>query len=305
MKVSVLIGSRDRPDTLYRSVDSVLAQEYRPLELLILDDNSNRHRLAELVRARFSDKRVHCFRTERSLGVAGGRNFLMRQAGGEIFCVLDDDAYFADDNCISRFVQAFQAYPQVGILASKIVDYGQDQESLKVPFTQRARQKHPALTEEIQLVSYYLGGGHAVHRRVIEQCGPYRNDLMFGEEELDLSYRAIAAGFEILYLPDVVVHHRPEPSVMNQDGKQRHLELYYHVRNRFFLAYKYLPWRYMPVYLIIWLGQYGLTAVKQSTLDQLFRGLVAGVKVTRSVNRSPLGAEAVQYLKAHYGRLWY
>ena len=42
---------------------------------------------------------------------------------------------------------------------------------------------------------------------------------MYGEEELDLSYQAIEAGFDILYLPAVEIHHYPRPPVVDhKDG---------------------------------------------------------------------------------------
>jgi GT2 family glycosyltransferase len=305
IKVSILIGSRDRFDVLTRCLNSTLSQDYAPLEILVLDDNSSRYHLADLLAAQFQDTRLRCFRSDHSLGVAGGRNFLMQQAAGDIFCIIDDDAFFADTQAVVRFVKAFTDYPQVGLVATKVIDHRVGQERLLVPFSQRWCKKCPHLIQERSLVSYYLGGCHALRRQVVEQCGDYQYDLMFGEEELDLSYRAIEAGFEIMYLPEVVAHHYPQPSVVGTPGRQHRPELYYHTRNRFFLSYKYLPLRYIPVYLIIWLSVYGVKAVRLGALRDFLAGIGAGLQLVSTLRRAPLSSKSIQYLQTHYGRLWY
>jgi len=303
--VSVLIGSRDRPVSVIRCLHSVFSQDYHNLEVLVLDDNSSRYRLDELLASVFRDRRLRCFRSDISLGVASGRNFLMQWAKGEILCFIDDDAYFADSGCVSRIVEAFARNPQVGILATKIVDHQPSGENLFVPFSRWWRLWRRHLAETPQLVSYYVGGCHAIRRRVIEQCGNYQNDLFFGGEEMDLSYRAVQAGIQIMYLPSVVVHHYPAPSVANHHQSRYRSELYFYVRNRFFLAFKYLPSIYIPVYLSVWLCIYGLSALRRGAFREFLSGLLAGVIGLKNLQRTPLNQQAVTYLKSHYGRLWY
>lgn len=306
MEVSVLIGSRNRPQVLTRCLESVLRQDYPSLEVIVLDDASDQLDLCSFLVTRFPDVRLRCLRSASQLGVAGGRNKLMKEAKGDIFCFIDDDAYFQDNCAITRFVEAFQAYPEVGILACKIVDHRASYKVLLVPFSQRSRKKHPGLIEAPRFVSYYLGGCHAIRREVISHCGMYQSDLMFGEEELDLSYRAVSAGYRILYEPRVVVHHWPQPSVVvGKAGQGNKTELYHHVRNRLFLAYKYLPWKYVPSYLTIWLGKYCIEALRRGVVGAYLRGLTDGLRWLSEVRRTPLDAHAVEYLKRHFGRLWF
>lgn len=305
MKVSILINSRDRIEVLRRCLHSALAQDYSSLEILILDDNSSQYRLEDLISTGLSDTPIRCFRSNTSLGVAGGRNFLMQQASGEIYCFIDDDAYFSDENCITKFVNTFRNYPDVGIVATKIVDHIDGQTSLAVPFCRRCRRKQPDLVDTPQFVSYYVGTCHAIDHRVIAQCGDYQPDLMFGEEELDLSYRAVELGFKLFYLPNVIVLHHPQPSVVAKSGRHSHPELYYHVRNRFLLARKYLPWPYIPVYLTTWMAKYGLEAVQARAFREYLGGLRAGIGALNSTKRNSLTPQTVAYLKAHHGRLWY
>jgi GT2 family glycosyltransferase len=161
------------------------------------------------------------------------------------------------------------------------------------------------LANQEQFVSYYKGGCHAIHRRVIEQCGGYQNTTLYGEEEVEFSYRVLDAGFEIVYLPDVKVHHYPQQSVVPKEGNQRDVELYYHIRNRFFIAYTYLPMLYIPSYLGFWLSFYGLRAIREGAWKDYLQGIAHGVATFGYYQRRILGKQTIVYLKSHYGRLWY
>jgi len=304
-KVSILISSRDRVDILTTCLESVLDQNYGAIEILVLDDNSNQYHLSQLISEKFEDSRLRCYRTDISLGVAAGRNFLMQQATGDIFCIIDDDAHFVKNESLSLIVETFEQYPQVGIVAVKVVNYCAGQQHLRVPFSQAWQKQQPDLAAQPRRVSYYLGTCHAIHRRLTEQCGGYRDDLMYGEEELDLSYRAIEAGFEIMYTPAVTVNHYPQPSVVPYRNGHHQPELYSHVRNRFFISYQYLPWRYIPIYLGIWLSRYGLSALKLRAFREFTAGTIAGLKMLKNLKRTPLKSQSIQYLKTNYGRLWY
>src|SRR5690606_24414747 len=116
----------------------------------------------------------------------------------------------------------------------------------------------------------FLGGGHAVHRAVIDRCGYYRHISYYGHEELDLSFRAIDAGFEIWYLPEVTAHHVPPEQL--SDGNQA-WKIYYLTRNRLIVAYTYLPWRYLVVHVSVWMGWYLAHAARHNALPAVWRGI--------------------------------
>ncbi len=305
MKVSVLIGSRNRPHVLKRCLESVLSQTYPDLEIVVLDDASDQVDLCQTLMEHFNDARLRCLRSDTQLGVAGGRNRLIAEATGDILCFIDDDAYFDNPTAIARFVDVFRSNQKIGIVACKVLDHRSGHVDLLVPFPRRWRNRIPGITERAQYVSYYIGGHHAIRREVIEHCGAYAKDLMFGEEELDLSYRVIDAGYYIYYEPAIVVHHHPQASVVAAHGKGHSRELYHHVRNRLYLAYRYLPAKYIPSYLGIWLIRYFIDGIRDNTLGAFFAGLYDGILQLRKYQRNPISTKAQDYLQQHYGRLWY
>ncbi len=304
MKVSILIGSRDRPASLQRCLQGVLAQSYEPFEVIILDDASREPDAYLHLLHQINDERVRIVRSEKQLGVAGGRNYLFQHGTGDIFFVLDDDTELKDRDTLERLAQTFVQHADIGIVACKILEICNGAQRKKVPFPKWVLRRQPGIDEKAQLVSYFLGGAHGIRRQVIETCGNYHPELMFGVEELDLAYRAIAHGWRIYYEPQIVVYHLPQPSVISQEN-QRCVELLHHIKNRIYIVCRYLPMQYAIVHLTIWLCIYASMAFRARCPMVLIKGITAGVQLARRTHREVLNHTAISYLQKHFGRLWY
>jgi GT2 family glycosyltransferase len=107
----------------------------------------------------------------------------------------------------------------------------------------RLGEGDPMRTGEVTL---FLGGACAVRRAVFDGVGLLPERFFYGHEEIDLAWRALDAGWRILYDSDVVLlHPASEPT--------RHPA--YHrlnARNRVWLARRRLPWPLVPVYVGSW-----------------------------------------------------
>ncbi len=77
------------------------------------------------------------------------------------------------------------------------------------------------------------------------------------------------------------------------------------VRNRIFLARKYLPFPFVFFYLAFWLFWLLIFAMRSGTLPAFIQGVKAGVRLAKQTARTPLNQEAIKYLREHFGRLWY
>jgi GT2 family glycosyltransferase len=277
-----------------------LSQSYENFEIIVLD-NSPYVNTCKRLNDPLSDSRVQCIHVDESYGVAGSRNWLMRKANGDIYVILDDDAYFESDEALTNVVKAFHG--NVGIQAFKIIDHPDNgTKRILAPIPQSE-------SEDVDLdssfrSSYYVGGGHAIKREVVEKCGYYFDRLVYGAEELDLSYRALDAGFSIEYNPKVAVHHYPEPPIVDSDTMGQS-ELYYSLRNKIYLAYRYLPIKYVPSYLLAWVGYYAVIAIQSGLYLEYIRAVRDSVDLCRETERSPISRSTEQYLKRNHGRLWY
>jgi glycosyltransferase involved in cell wall biosynthesis len=87
--VSVIIPTHSRVDFLGRAIESVLAQTWDDLEVIVVDDGPN-DAIAEFVESH-RDPRVRLLRHDRNWGVAAARNTGIAAATGRFIGFLDDD----------------------------------------------------------------------------------------------------------------------------------------------------------------------------------------------------------------------
>lgn len=304
-RISVIVLTKNRPEVLRNCISSVLAQNYDSYELLILDDASKPELAVETLFSAERDPRIRLLHTPESLGVAGGRNLLMEASHGELIVSIDDDAVFTNRKALQLVAETFDASSTVAAVAFKIMNHVGGEKYPLIPFRKQKIRKHPEVTDRGAMVSSFRGGGHALRAAVIRTLGGYRRDMMFGEEEMDVAYRIIQRGWQIQYVPEILVDHFPQPSVVGAAGKKSRSELFYHTRNRAYLAYRYLPALYAIPYLGIWLTHYVLRGLREKALNDVIRGVVATPAFLSQVRREVLDRRAIHYLSQHDGRLWY
>jgi glycosyltransferase involved in cell wall biosynthesis len=117
LTVTVLIDTCNYGRYLRRAIDSALAQTYSAAltEILVIDDGSTDD-TADTIQPYAS--RVRYIRKERG-GQASALNEGIRQARGEVVCLLDADDYFRPDK-VRRVVEGFQGKPEIGLVYNNI-----------------------------------------------------------------------------------------------------------------------------------------------------------------------------------------
>ena len=99
-KVSCVIPTYKRNDTLGRAINSVLKQTYNNLEVLVVDDNemgsSYSVKVKEIINE-FKDPRVRYITQKKHINGAEARNEGIRQSQGEYIAFLDDDDEWLPD----------------------------------------------------------------------------------------------------------------------------------------------------------------------------------------------------------------
>lgn len=115
--VSVVIPTYNRPKRLVAAVESVLAQTYDRIELVVVDDHSKTpatDALSELPLDSLSA--VQCLRHEENRGASAARNTAIANATGEYVAFLDDDDRW-DASKLAKQVAAFEtADDRVGVV---------------------------------------------------------------------------------------------------------------------------------------------------------------------------------------------
>ena len=107
--VSVIVPTYKRPDTLDKTIKSVLGQTYPNIEVIVVDDNNPEtegRRLTEAKMVEFEgEDRVHYVKHEKNKGGSAARNTGARKAKGEFISFLDDDDEFLPKCIESRLAR--------------------------------------------------------------------------------------------------------------------------------------------------------------------------------------------------------
>ncbi|WP_286277632.1 glycosyltransferase family 2 protein [Naasia aerilata] len=91
--MTVIIPTKDRPQLLARTLESVLTQDGVAVAVVVVDDGGAPGALAGV--AALDDTRVRVQRNEHSLGVAAARNIGLRHAATDWVAFVDDDDVWA------------------------------------------------------------------------------------------------------------------------------------------------------------------------------------------------------------------
>lgn len=97
MKLSIIIPVYNSEKYLRRCVESVLAQTYKNLEIILVDDCSTDESWNICNSLRESDQRIKAFHFQKNGGVSHARNYGMERANGEYIAFVDSDDYIKDD----------------------------------------------------------------------------------------------------------------------------------------------------------------------------------------------------------------
>ncbi len=120
-KVTCVIPSYKRCDTVTRAIDSVLAQTYKNIEVCLVDDNvpedAYSKKLKEALKKYDGDPRVRYITQEKHVNGAVARNIGISAARGEYIGFLDDDDEWLPEK-IERQMRILQANPSLDAITT-------------------------------------------------------------------------------------------------------------------------------------------------------------------------------------------
>ncbi|MCB8881791.1 glycosyltransferase family 2 protein [Acidisoma cellulosilytica] len=289
----IVILSLDRPEETEAAILSALGQTGLTRHVIVLDQGSTPENLARF--ARLIDGRTDALLAEAgsNLGVAGGRNRASALGQASFIIALDNDAVFAASDTAARAVSLLRTTPDCAVLAFRILNgdgSADDAECWGYPtaLNTRAAERFACAT--------FVGAGHAIRRAAWTAIGGYDEALVFTWEEFDLSLRAIAAGWRLLYTGDIAVHHKRATAGRVQWNETR---WFLYVRNRLYIARK---WRGSTPAVICRAAAYALKSFRIGLPGQGLRGIRAGLSMALPDPPADLSKAAIAYLWESDGR---
>lgn len=195
--VSVIIPTFNRAGTLARAMKSVLSQDYKNFELIIVDDGSTDN-TSDILK-NFSDERIKIIVHDKNRGVGAARNTGIDAAAGEIVAFQDSDDEWLDGKLTKQIAElANSGNDCVLVYCTKIV-YGRDINYLR-GLRRAVCVPGPEVTELAGDLRKFLWEHHVistqtmvVRTEALRQIGGFDTRL-YNSEEWDLAIRLSELG---------------------------------------------------------------------------------------------------------------
>lgn len=192
--VSVIIPAYNCEDFLAEAIESVLAQTYLPVEIIVVDDGST-DRSGDVAKG-FKDSGVRYFYQPNS-GAGAARNQGTNLARGSYFAFLDADDVWLPDK-LTLQMAAFDDDPGLDMVfgqVSQFYDSGSDSHL-------KTQGEH-----EERIMSGYFAGTLVIKRESFIHVGPFATHWRVGEF-VDWYAKAAEKGLKSHMLPKLVTKRR-------------------------------------------------------------------------------------------------
>ena len=241
--VSVIILNWNGKEILQECVFSVLKTLYKPIEVIVVDNNSTdgSEKTVEGI------PEVRLIRNGKNLGYAAGNNIGFKNAAGK-YCVTLNNDMIVDPNWLDEPVRHMEAdnllaavcCRQMNYFSPKVIDSLYHYPDIGLQFQRMGRNEIYDDHESYKSPGYVIAanGGSAMYRAsVLQQLCGFEESFFAYYDEIDLCLKLFLNGWKCLYSPTSVVYHKDGASFAKVE-KQRH---YYIERNRIWLIYRYFP----------------------------------------------------------------
>ena len=293
--VSVVIPAYNAQRTVGAAVDSVLAQTFDDLEVVVIDDGSTDH-TAEIVAAR-SDPRLSCVTVENG-GVARARNRGVAMTSAPLVAFLDADDLWLPPK-LERQVQALRQHPGHGLCfaSTELVD-----DELQQIGANRARP-YEDFSEALLLDGNIVSAGSSsvlVERALLKEVGGFDPQLsQCADWDMWLRLSRVTS---FLPLEEPLVRYRKVPGTMSANPGRLERDTFI-LLDKFFArpdAASYRPLE-RRVYARQWMVCSG-TYLHAGRVRDSLRCLAAGLRADPRTIRRPLLLPARALARGRSGR---
>ena len=217
--VSVIIPNKDHADMLKKCVESVLANDYRNIEIIIVENNSTERGTFGYYRELSKDPRVRLIRWKHGFNYSAINNFGVRHAKGEYLLFLNNDVrgdISADwltemlGVCQRKDVGAVGArlyYPNNKVQhAGIVIGIGGVAGAMFVDLPKgRGGYMHKAAI--MQDLSAVTAACMLVKREAFLEAGGFTEELAVAFNDVDLCLKIGKMGYRIVYDPFAELYH--------------------------------------------------------------------------------------------------
>ncbi len=231
--VSVIIPAYNAAVLVAETIDSVLAQNYPSVEILVVDDGST-DETAKVLQC-YGD-RIRYFHQENWGGPSRPRNVGLRNATGELVAFFDADDLMAPEK-LQTAVDVFERFPKVDFTFSSFRGIQEDGATHRADFLERYQNFRSEIQSEEgstigvmagravfrQLLgANFIGTSSVVCRRsVFDQVGEF-DESMLNADDVDMWRRIAYAGYQFAFIDEILHSYRKTAGGISAGGAKRY-----------------------------------------------------------------------------------
>jgi len=268
-RVAVLILTWNRVDELVPCLESFVCNDYRPCDVVVIDNGSEDESVPTVQR---DFPWVKLIQNGTNLGFCRGNNVGLKWAveqGYDYVMLLNSDTKLLP-GLVSELVSVLQSDPRVGIAGAKNVlmenpdftwgRYGKVTWGPMLVKTVGRFARDERRGEPPQDVDWVIGNACMMRREALEKVGVFDEEFWQCNEDVDWCYRAREAGFRVVYVDRAAILHKGGSSA---DLSHRKIFSYgYFIgRNAFTFARKHgNVFQKIKLFIMLWVGVLGRIA---------------------------------------------
>lgn len=240
-KVSIVILNWNGKKFLSDCLQSLRRVTYKPLEIIIVDNNSSDGSV-DYVKRFFPEVKI--FAKKENAGFAKGNNFGWKKATGEYVLFLNNDTV-ATPNFLAVLLSDLRNDPTIGCMQPEMRVLNKkelmDEAGAYLTFTgfsyHYGYRKTYALPmyRKMREIFSVKGACMLVPKKVLRETGGFDEDFFIFYEETDLCYRIWLRGYRVLYEPAATIYHLAGGDTMATYDQARRVYLTIRNMNRSFL----------------------------------------------------------------------
>lgn len=177
-KVSVIICSYNRASLLPRAIDSVLSQDFKDFELIIIDDASTDETEALISSYVAKDSRIRYYKNDFNIGIVNSRNQAVNLAKAEYIAMLDSDDWWLKNDKLSKQVKFLDEHLSVGLVGTMALCYNADDNFIK---EQLFESKSEKIKSKILYKNQFNQSSVMFRKTAYTIVGGYNKDLVVAE----------------------------------------------------------------------------------------------------------------------------
>jgi glycosyltransferase involved in cell wall biosynthesis len=214
MKISVVIPIFNAEDTLERCLNSLIEQNYKPYEIILIDNNSsdNSYAIAEHYMKKNQQTKI-ILTKEVKKGPSAVRNKGINLAHGDIIAFTDSDC-IAHSNWLKNIVKEYKN-KNIAAVAGNIKGFnpeGSIQKFLSL-FTLRGYAEKGEYKEFNLISGGFPTANFSAKLTVLRELRGFDEKMKIYTEDFDLCTRLYSLGYFIVYTPDALVYHIHRKSI--------------------------------------------------------------------------------------------